>query len=515
MRKNARLLLAAIMLVSSCIVTALPVKAEARTIVVPDNYPTIASAVSNASNGDSVYVKNGTYNEFALVITKPISLIGENSKSTTINLDSLKHNDINFLLQPIHWYDPAMAVASDDFKLSGFTITTTGGEISINGTRNQITGNSITAALSIKGSHLTITENTFLESKSSNPMYDATIAGNHCNISSNHVNGHISISGQNNILSFNNIQGSLTVVTDNSFIHSNNINTEQFDEFSVTGNDNIISKNIVDHIRFGLAVYGSNNKAFLNQITNCRMGISPSAGNTFYANYIADTAWPINPMNHIMNPAGNLSVLVHNNFVNNEIYEVSSLVMPKTTDYFDNGKEGNYWSNYNGTDANGDGVGDTPFYLDSTHLDRYPLMIPFNLSNVAELVPDWLLMPSLHLINLENNPYPIANVTVNFIVNKEMTWLGYSLDGQDNITIDGNITLTNLPTGLHNISVYGKDKYDNKAASETIAFTVASEPFSTVPVGAVSVAVAVVVVAVVSLLLFRRHRKTKVSNIRT
>jgi hypothetical protein len=213
-------------------------------------------------------------------------------------------------------------------------------------------------------------------------------------------------------------------------------------------------------------------------------------------------------MNHIINPAGNLSVLVNNNFVNNQIYEVTSLVMPKTTDYFDNGKEGNYWSSYNGTDANGDGVGDTPFYLDSTHLDRYPLMIPFNLSSVTELVPDWLLMPTLYLIDLENILYPIANVTVSFVVNKEMSWLGYSLDGQNNITITGNITLTNLPTGLHTITVYGKDKYDNKAASETIDFAVASEPFPTVLIAAVSAALAAVGIAGVLLIYRKKHKPT-------
>jgi parallel beta-helix repeat protein len=49
----------------------------------PNNYTTIQSAVENASDGDTVFVYNGTYYEFDIFIKKSISLIGEN-KSTTI-----------------------------------------------------------------------------------------------------------------------------------------------------------------------------------------------------------------------------------------------------------------------------------------------------------------------------------------------------------------------------------------------------------------------------------------------
>jgi hypothetical protein len=58
--------------------------------------------------------------------------------------------------------------------------------------------------------------------------------------------------------------------------------------------------------------------------------------------------------------------------------------------------------------------------------------------------------------------------------------MGYSLDRQENITITGNTTITGLTNGLHNITVYAKDKFENMGASETIYFNV-TQPEPTEP----------------------------------
>ena len=53
-----------------------------------------------------------------------------------------------------------------------------------------------------------------------------------------------------------------------------------------------------------------------------------------------------------------------------------------------------------------------------------------------------------------------------------LDWQGYSLDGQENITIVGNTTLPMLSNGLHSIQVFGNDSIGNNYQSNLIYFTV-------------------------------------------
>jgi parallel beta-helix repeat protein len=67
------------------------------------------------------------------------------------------------------------------------------------------------------------------------------------------------------------------------------------------------------------------------------------------------------------------NVVYHNNFIDNpgNAYDASG-------NLWDDGAMGNYWSDYAGSDADEDGIGDTPYIIPGNQSqDRFPLMEPF------------------------------------------------------------------------------------------------------------------------------------------
>ena len=83
------------------------------------------------------------------------------------------------------------------------------------------------------------------------------------------------------------------------------------------------------------------------------------------------------------------NTVYNNNFINTQ---VSTNLDVYGLNYFDNGREGNYWSDYTGVDADGDGIGDTPYiieYHNENRKDNYPLMTPFDLSTIDIELTEW------------------------------------------------------------------------------------------------------------------------------
>ena len=78
----------------------------------------------------------------------------------------------------------------------------------------------------------------------------------------------------------------------------------------------------------------------------------------------------------------NGNLIYGNDFIHNVIQAQAT---NSTDNKWDIGSQfgGNFWSNYNGTDSNGDGIGDTPYVIDEYNIDRYPLMYPCNPHDIA------------------------------------------------------------------------------------------------------------------------------------
>ena len=150
-----------------------------------------------------------------------------------------------------------------------------------------------------------------------------------------------------------------------------------------------IEENIIASSKIGIQFYGSacqQNTIINNTIVNHTWGIQMTAGPSFYTvtgNSIANNEYGI----YIFN--SNSSLFFHNNFINNRRHvsinlpvdvddSPDSLVpsVPPSVNAWDNGREGNFWSNYTGKDTNGDGVGDAFYVIDNSNQDRFPLMKP-------------------------------------------------------------------------------------------------------------------------------------------
>ncbi len=90
-------------------------------------------------------------------------------------------------------------------------------------------------------------------------------------------------------------------------------------------------------------------------------------------------------------------LISHNSFVGND-RQLSGCVCPEynlseTRHSWDDDKEGNYWSDYDGTDENGDGIGDTAYVIDILNQDRYPLIeMPVSLSTPQQFPTEILIL---------------------------------------------------------------------------------------------------------------------------
>jgi hypothetical protein len=135
----------------------------------------------------------------------------------------------------------------------------------------------------------------------------------------------------------------------------------------------------------------------------------------------------------------------------------------------------------------------------------------FMTSNSTIIFTSDNIPPKISIISPSNTTYTQSDIPLNFTLS-ENSAITYSIDNQETLTYSENITINGLTEGKHNLTIYAKDLAGNMG-SQTVAFTVAkSEPFPTTTVAIISGVAVVFVIGFASLLLYRKHQKTKSLN---
>ena len=80
--------------------------------------------------------------------------------------------------------------------------------------------------------------------------------------------------------------------------------------------------------------------------------------------------------------------------------------------------------------------------------------------------------PGEIIIAIYPPPSPQICIPLNFTVDEMTSWIGYSLNGQANVTVFRNTTLVGLLPGTYCMIIYGNDTYGNMGSSENVYFAV-------------------------------------------
>lgn len=155
----------------------------------------------------------------------------------------------------------------------------------------------------------------------------------------------------------------------NNAIHDNTVlNNTGYGIALLRCNSTAVFSNVASNNKYGIYLYDSNNNTVSGNtaLENVRgISLRYSEDNTVSGNTVSNSKYGISLV------GSNNTAVFHNNFVDNidqraEIYASTSV--------WHNGVEGNHWSDYQGTDVDQNGIGDSPYLLDANNTDNYPLM---------------------------------------------------------------------------------------------------------------------------------------------
>ncbi len=249
-----------------------------------------------------------------------------------------------------------------------------------------ITGNNITGTYSdgirLSGSNCTVNGNNITGSG-----YDGIRLTSGAN--NNTVSGNRILDSANAGIDFRNYFGNNNRIIGNDIINSTSYGI-QF--YILSSNNTVIGNNITDSGIDGIYIYWSSAHLITgNNITNSTRDGIHIVGFFYSEEYLEFTSSHNNITWNNVTLSGRYGIYLdaanntihHNRFINNAD---QTWVDPQDINTWDDGypSGGNYWSSYSGTDMysgplqnipGGDGIGDTPYIMNTNNTDRYPLLL--------------------------------------------------------------------------------------------------------------------------------------------
>jgi len=326
------------------------------------NYTTIQEAINAAEtlDGHIIFVEEGNYYEH-VIVNKSLSLIGEDRDTTIIDGNGT---------------GTVVSLTAQNVSISNFTIMNAGFQAPISG------------AILLNKTINCIIEN--IATVDSEPCGIALFDSTHNNISRSE--------------SFNNTFFGLLLVNSNeNIIVDNVISGHPYAGIGLGGpegsSNNLLANNRIFGNLHGIDIVGFDNRVFSNRILNNSNGVllDMANGNLIIANSIANNLGigvylirgsenntivgnivQFNLQGVFIKDYSKNNIVLHNNFINNQ-----AIVETPEVNIWDDGIEGNYWSNYNGTDADHNGIGDTLHGIDANNADNCPLMGMFHSFNAS------------------------------------------------------------------------------------------------------------------------------------